>query len=116
MKRLTIVLIAVLLSVSLLAACTPGVLMDWIASIGNGSVTPGNAVSYGNSLPFVSFGGVEYATAGNIVTAGGVVSAGSAPVATMGNATAGNAATPGSASANSPASVQPLLPTPTPMP
>ena len=107
MKKLTIALVVVLLSVSLLAACTPGVIMDWIANIGGGSATSGNAASYGNTLPFVSFGGAEYATFGNAATMGNATPGN---VVTMGNASSGNAA------ADSPAGVQPLLPTPTPKP
>ena len=90
MKKLTILLIALLLSISVLAACTPGVLMDWIATLGSGSVSPGNAVSYGNTLPFVSFGNAEFVTAGNVVTMGNVT-AGNATPGNAGLATSGNA-------------------------
>lgn len=107
MKKIGIALIVVLMTASLLIACTPGYTMDRFFSFLGTAVSSGNADSYatnGNVIfvsagNVVSFGNARIASSGNVVSFGNaqIASSGNGAVASSGNAkiaTKGNAALP----------------------
>lgn len=87
MKKLSIMVVAMLMTAAMLMACTPGSVMDWLSRIDKNVATSGNAyfVTYGNAVPYVSSGNAALVSNGNAVMI--VTSGNTQPQTTSGAAT-----------------------------